>query len=80
MRISLKTLENIMRYKEFDFTEKDYHRSLVRLTGQGDMRTVRSDLAMLEADNRIKKMRNNTHGTANTNSLITTNIINITQN
>lgn len=60
---SLKTLENVMRYKEFNFTEKDYHRSLVKLTGQGDMRTVRSDLEMLELDNRVRKMRNNAHGT-----------------
>lgn len=60
---SLKILENIMKYKEFNFTEKDYHKSLVKLTGQGDMRTVRSDLEMLELDNRVKKMRNNSNGT-----------------
>lgn len=60
---SLKILENLMKYKEFNFTEKDYHRSLVKLTGQGDMRTVRSDLEMLELDNRVKKMRNNSNGT-----------------
>jgi hypothetical protein len=62
---ALKTVENIMKYKEFKFTEKDYHRSLVKLTGQGDMRTVHSDLDMLEADNQIKKTRNNAYGTSN---------------
>jgi hypothetical protein len=61
---ALNTLENVMKYKEFGFSDKDYHKSLVRLTGQGDMRTVRSDLDMLEADNQIKKLRNNAHGTS----------------
>jgi hypothetical protein len=61
---ALNTLENVMKFKEFGFTDKDYHKCLVKLTGQGDMRTVRSDLAMLEADNRVKKLRNTAHGTS----------------
>ena len=36
---------------------------MVKLTGQGDPRTVRSDLDMLVADNRIKKIRSNANGT-----------------
>ena len=59
----LNTLSNIMKFKEFEFTEKDYHSRLVRLTGQGDMRTVHSDLEMLERDNQIKKVRNKSGGT-----------------
>ena len=26
-----------MKYNEYGFTDKDYHKSLVKLTGQGDI-------------------------------------------
>jgi len=61
---ALSTLENVMKFREFGFTDRDYHKCLVKRVGQGDMRTVRSDLVMLDADNRVKKLRNNAHGTS----------------
>lgn len=61
---AVSVLENVMKWNEYGFTVRDYEKSLVKLTGQGDPRTVSSDLAMLESDNRVKKMRNSAHGTA----------------
>ena len=61
---ALRILENVMKVEEFGFTDKKFYRDMVKLTGQGDPRTLRSDLDMLEADNRIKKIRSNAQGTA----------------
>jgi hypothetical protein len=60
---ALRIIDNVMKFNEHGFTEKEYHNSLVKLTGQGDPRTVRSDLAMLKAVNKVKKLRNSAHGT-----------------
>jgi Fe2+ or Zn2+ uptake regulation protein len=60
---SVKILENVMKWNEHDFTVKEYQQSLARIEGQGDPRTARSDLAILESAGRVKKVRSNAHGT-----------------
>ena len=55
-------LDNVKRWNEHTFTVKFYVNSLVNLTGQGDPRTPRSDLKVLEAAGRIRKVRSSAHG------------------
>ena len=59
-----KILDNLMKWNEHGFTIKDYHNSLGKLEKQGDPRTARTDLEMLKADNRVKKVRDGVHGMA----------------
>lgn len=59
-----KILDNLMKWNEYGFTIKDYHNSLGKLKKQGDPRTAHTDLEMLEADNRVKKVRDGAHGMA----------------
>jgi hypothetical protein len=57
-----RILNNLKKTNEHRFTIKEYSRSLAKLIGQGDPRTPRSDLKMLEADDLINKVRNNANG------------------
>jgi Fe2+ or Zn2+ uptake regulation protein len=57
-----KILKNLMKWNEHGFTVKEYHKSLSKLEKQGDPRTARSDLKMLEANGDIKKARSHSNG------------------
>ena len=57
-----RILNNLKRRYEHRFTNKQYREPLAKLTKQGDDRTVRSDLKMLEAAGLIRKVRSGAHG------------------
>ena len=59
---SERILNNLKKRYEHRFTNKEYGEPLAKLTGQGDNRTVRSDLETLEGAGLIKKVRSSANG------------------
>ena len=57
-----RILNNLKKRYEHRFTIKDYREPLAKLKKQGDDRTARSDLKMLEAAGLIRKVRSGAHG------------------
>ena len=57
-----RILNNLKKRYEHRFTNKEYREPLAKLTGQGDHRTVRSDLKTLEGAGLIRKVRSGAHG------------------
>ena len=57
-----RILNNLKKRYEHRFTNEDYEEPLSKFTKQGDERTVRSDLKVLEAAGLIKKVRSSANG------------------